>query len=197
MHPEGRTAAILSSVDGNGKAKIIRFLSRAKLLTPLKRDRHLGRAILDGYGGYAEDRLEGLRVIDLGVMLAGADLAGTDLRWTDLSEANLVRTNLSGCDLVKSNLSRSILYNANLSNADLNSTLLFYGSSEIASPRSRTEPPNYQTGEHTGAVVENANFTHVERMSESVRYYCCAWCGEKTRDTIPGGCEGIPNKLGR
>lgn len=194
---EGRTAAILSSVDGNGKAKIIRFLSRAKLLTPLKRDRHLGRAILDGYGGYAEDRLEGLRVIDLGVMLAGADLAGTDLRWTDLSEANLVRTNLSGCDLVKSNLSRSILYNANLSSADLNSTRLFYGSPEIASPRSRTEPPNYETGEHTGAVVENANFTHVARMSEFVRYYCCAWCGEKTRDTVPGGCEGIPNKLGR
>ncbi|WP_208345570.1 pentapeptide repeat-containing protein, partial [Aetokthonos hydrillicola] len=79
---EGRTAAILSSVDANGKAKIIRFLSRSKLLTPLKRDRHLGRAILDGIGGYAEDRLEGLRVIDLGVMLAGADLSRTDLRWT-------------------------------------------------------------------------------------------------------------------
>ncbi len=194
---EGRTAAILSSVDGNGKAKIIRFLSRAKLLTPLKRDRHLGRAILDGYGGYAEDRMEGLRVIDLGVMLAGADLTGTDLRWTDLSEANLVRTNLSGCDLVKANLSRSILYNGNLSRADLNAIRLFYGSPEIASPRSRTEPPNYQTGEYTGAVVENANFTNVQRISESVHYYCCAWCGEKTRDTVPGGCEGIPNKLGR
>lgn len=32
---EGRTAAILSSVDGSGKAKILRFLSRSKLLTPL------------------------------------------------------------------------------------------------------------------------------------------------------------------
>jgi len=193
---EGRTAAILSSVDGSGKAKIIRFLSRSKLLTPLKRDRHLGRAILDGCGGYAEDRPEGLRVIDLGVMLAAADLAGTDLRWTDLSEVNLVRANLGNCDLVKANLSRSILYNANLSGADLNGTRLFYGSSEIASPRSRTEVPNYETGEHTGAVVENANFTNVRRMSESARHYCCAWCGEKTRSTIPGGCEGIPNKLG-
>ncbi len=193
---EGRTAAILSSVDGNGKAKIIRFLSRSKLLTPLKRDRHLGRAILDGCGGYAEDRLEGLRVIDLGVMLAAADLAGTDLRWTDLSEVNLVRANLSNCDLIKANLSRTILYNANLSDADLNSIRLFYGSPEIASPRTRTEEPNYETGEHTGAVVENANFTNVRRMSESVRYYCCAWCGEQTRGTIPGGCEGIPNKLG-
>jgi len=35
---EGRTAAILSSVDGGGKAKIIRFLTSSKLLTPLKRD---------------------------------------------------------------------------------------------------------------------------------------------------------------
>ena len=135
---EGRTAAILSSVDGSGKAKILRFLSRSKLLSPLKRDRLLGRAILDGTGGYAEDRLEGLRVIDLGVMLAAADLSGTDLRWTDLSEANLVRANLTGCDLVKANLSRTILYNANLSGADINGIRLFYGLVDKASPRSRT-----------------------------------------------------------
>ena len=43
---EGRTAAILSSVDGGGKAKILRFLSQAKLLSPIKRDRFLGRPIL-------------------------------------------------------------------------------------------------------------------------------------------------------
>ncbi|MDJ0620258.1 MAG: pentapeptide repeat-containing protein [Calothrix sp. MO_192.B10] len=194
---EGRTAAILSSVDGSGKAKILRFLSRSKLLTPLQRDGHLGRAILDGSGGYAEDRLAGVRVIDLGVMLAGADLSQTDLRWTDLSEANFVRANLSGCDLVKANLSRAILYEANLKGADINATRLFYGSVETASPRSRTEPPNYETGEHTGAVVENADFSDVKRMSESARHYCCSWGGEKTRSTIPGGCEGIPNKLGR
>jgi uncharacterized protein YjbI with pentapeptide repeats len=194
---EGRTAAIFSSVDGSGKAKILRFLSRSKLLSPLQRDRRLGRAILDGSGGYAEDRLEGVRVIDLGVMLAGADLADNDLRWTDLSEANLIRANLSNCDLVKANLARTILYDANLSNADLNGVRLFYGLPEQASPRSRTEPPNYETGEHTGAVIENADFTNAQRMSESTRYYCCSWCGEKTRQTIPGGCEGIPNKLGR
>ncbi|WP_066381163.1 MULTISPECIES: pentapeptide repeat-containing protein [unclassified Anabaena] len=194
---EGRTAAIFSSVDGSGKAKIIRFLSRSKLLTPLKRDRRLGRAILNGIGGYEEDRLEGVRVIDLGVMLAAADLSNTDLRWTDLSEANLVRANLSGCDLIKANLSRTILYDANLSGADLNGVRLFYGSPEKASPRSRNQPPDYQTGEFTGAVVENADFSNVQRMSESARQYCCAWGGEKTRGTIPGGCEGIPNQLGR
>lgn len=194
---EGRTAAILSSVDGEGKAKIIRFLSQSRLLTPLQRDRVLGRAILDGSGGYAEDRAQGLRVINLGVMLAGADLQKTDLRWTDLSDANLVRANLSGCDLVKANFSRTILYEANLSGADLKGTRLFYGSSENASPRSRSDSPNYQTGDRTGAVVENADLTGVQNLSAAQRYYCCAWGGEKTRKTIPGGCEGISNLLGR
>jgi uncharacterized protein YjbI with pentapeptide repeats len=193
---EGRTAAILSSVDPSGKAKIIRFLSQSKLLTPLQRDSRLGRAILNGYGGYSEERIYGVRVIDLGVMLAGADLSGTDLRWTDLSEANLIRANLSHCDLVKANFSRTILYDAQLIGADFKGTRLFYGRAETATPRSRTEPPNYETGENTGAVIENADFTDVQRISDSVRYYCCAWGGEKTRATIPGGCEGIPNKLG-
>ena len=192
---EGRTAAILGSVDAKGKAKIIRFLSQSKLLTPLKRDSHLGRAIFDGKGGYAEDRYYGVRVIDLGVMLAGADLSKNDLRWTDLSEANLVRANLSGCDLVKANLARCILYEADLSGSDLNGTRFFYGTAETASPRSREHPPNYKTGENTGAVVQNVDFSNVERMSDSVKYYCCAWCGEESRSTIPGGCEGIPNKL--
>jgi uncharacterized protein YjbI with pentapeptide repeats len=194
---EGRTAAILSSVDAGGKAKIIRFLSRARLLTPLRRDRRLGRPILDGMGGYEEDRLHGLRVIDLGVMLAGALLAGTDLRWTDLSEANLIRADLSRCDLVKTNFSRAILVDANLRNADLNGTRFFYGAAEVACPRSKTVPPNYKTGEYTGSVIENADFTDAIQMTAEQRHYCCTWGGTKTRGTIPGGCDGIPNKLGR
>jgi uncharacterized protein YjbI with pentapeptide repeats len=193
---EGRTAAIISSVDASGKAKIIRFLSQARLLTPLKRDRRLGRPIFDGRGGYEEDRAYGIRVIDLGVMLAGADMSGNDLRWTELGEANLVRANLSNCDLVKANLSRAVLYEANLSGADLKGTRLFYGKAEDATPRTRNDSPNLQTGEFTGAVVEDADFTNVQRLSDAQRYYCCAWGGSKTRGTIPGGCEGIPNKLG-
>ena len=194
---EGRTAAILSSVDAAGKAKIIRFLSQSRLLTPLQRDNRLGRPMLDGSGGYAEDRLYGIRVVSLGVMLAGADLSCQDLRWTDLSDANMVRANLSRSDLVKANLSRTILYEANLAGADFKGTQLHYGSPETASPRSRTAIPNYETGEYTGVVVERANFTGVKRLSGEQRYYICAWCGEKSRNTIPGGCEGIPNKLGR
>jgi uncharacterized protein YjbI with pentapeptide repeats len=194
---EGRTAAILGSVDAAGKAKILRFLSQSRLLTPLKRDWQLGRPILDGVGGYQEDRYNGVRVIDLGVMLAGADLAETDLRWTDLSEANLIRANFKNADLVKANLSRTVLYEAKLVGVDLKSARLFYGRLETASPRSRLHSPDYETGTYTGAVVENADFTNVQRLNEEQRCYLCAWGGEKTRATIPGGCEGIPNKLGR
>jgi len=194
---EGRTAAILSSVDSLGKAKILRFLSQSRLLTPLKRDNRLGRPMLDGTGGYAEDRLYGIRVIDLGVILAGTDLSSQDLRWTDLSNANMVRTNLENTDLVKTNLSRTVLYEANLKGADLKGTILFYGKAETATPRTRSAIPDYKTGEHTGVVVERANLSQVKRLSEEQRYYLCAWGGENTRGTIPGGCEGIPNKLGR
>lgn len=194
---EARTAAILGSIDAGGKAKVIRFLSRSRLLTPLKRDGRLGRPIFDGSGGYQEDRAHGTRVIDLGAMLAGADLANTDLRWTELSDLNLVRANLQGCDLARANLARTILYQANLTEADFMNVRLFYGRVETASPRSRTDPPNYVTGEYTGTVVEDADFSRVHRLSEVQRRYCCAWGGNKTRATIPGGCDDIPNLLGR
>ena len=194
---EGRTAAILSSVDANGKAKILRFLSQAKLLSPIRRDHYLGRPIFDGFGGYQEDRAEGIRVINLGVMLVAADLSEQDLRWVDLSDIYLIRANLYYTDLVKANLSRTVLYEANLENADLKGTRLFYGPLETTSPRDRGNHPNYETGERTGTVIENANFRGVKNMSEEQRCYCCAWGGENTRKTIPGGCEGIPNKLGR
>jgi uncharacterized protein YjbI with pentapeptide repeats len=193
---EGRASAILLASNASGKSTVLRFLSRSRLLTPLKRDRVLGDVILDGAGGYQEDRDYGVRVIDLGVMLAGADLSYTDLRWTDLSDANLLRASLNGCDLVKANLARTILYEATLAGTDLQDTRLFYGSVETASPRSRTEIPDYRTGAFTGAVIENADFTGAQRMSEEQRYYCCLWGGSRTRETIPGGCKGIPNLLG-
>jgi uncharacterized protein YjbI with pentapeptide repeats len=191
----GRTAALLGSVNAGGKARVLRFLSRSKLLTPLKRDRRLSRAILNGDGGYEEDRIAGDRVIDLGVMLASTDLAQTDLRWIDISDANLIRTDLTGCDLLKANLSRTILYQAKLIGANIKGTRFFYGDVDLASPRSRTEPPNYITGEFTGAIVEDLDFTDIRDLSEEQRQYCCAWCGETSRQTIPGGCRNIPNKL--
>lgn len=191
---EGRTAAILGSVDSSGKSKILRFLSRSCLISPLRRDAHLGRPILDGSGGYEEDRQRGMRVINLGVVLAGCNFQKEDLRWIDLSEANMVRADLSLCDLIKTNLSRTILYEANLKGADLKAVRLFYGNYKTASPRSRTEEPNYKTGEYTGVVIEKANLTGVKNLSEENRYYCCCWGGEYTRSTIPGGCQGIPDR---
>jgi uncharacterized protein YjbI with pentapeptide repeats len=193
---EGRTAAILSSVNAEGKAKIVRFLSQARLLTPLRRDRILGRPILDGSGGYQADRARGIRVISLAAMLAEADLGGTDLRRTDLSEANLVRSRLAGCNLSRANFSRTILYAADLRGADVRGTRWFYGSPETATPRSRSgQAADYQTGAGTGAVVENADFSDVQGLSEGDRAYLCAWGGPKTRTTIPGGCEGIGDRL--
>ncbi|MEM8503167.1 MAG: pentapeptide repeat-containing protein [Cyanobacteria bacterium P01_D01_bin.1] len=194
---EARTAAILSSVDSGGRAKVLRFLSRSKLLTPLARDQRLGRPILDGMGGYAEDQLNGTRVIDLGVMLAATNLAATDLRWLDLSDANLIRANLSDCDLVRTNFSRAILCDANLSNTDIMGARFFYGSLETATPRTRQDKPDYKTGAFTGAVIEGADFTNTQRLSDVQRCYCCEWGGSKTRGTIPGGCDDIPNRLGR
>lgn len=188
---EGRTAAILGSVDSSGKAKILRFLSRSRLITPLRRDTHLGRPILDGSGGYEEDRQNGMRVINLGIVLAGCNFQKEDLRWIDLSEANMVRADLSSCDLVKTNLSRTILYEANLQGADLKAVRLFYGDYKTASPRTKNDAPNYTTGEFTGVVIEKANLAGVKNLSEENRYYCCSWGGEYTRSTIPGGCKGI------
>ncbi|MEA5464027.1 pentapeptide repeat-containing protein [Leptothoe sp. PORK10 BA2] len=194
---EARTAAILGSIDGEGKSKVLRFLSRSKLLTPLARDQRLGRPILDGKGGYAEDRLNGTRVIDIGVMLAAADLSGNDLRWVDLSDINLIRANLSQCALVRTDFARAVLCDTNLSGADVMGARFFYGVPDIATPRTRSDPPNYETGEFTGAVVEGMDLTNVQRLSESQRCYLCTWGGSKTRATIPGGCRDIPNRLGR
>jgi hypothetical protein len=74
---------------------------------------------------------------------------------------------------------------------------LFYGKLETASPRDRQNLPNFDTGEYTGAVVEDADFSKAIDLSEETRQYLCAWCGKKSRKTIPGGCEDVPNRLGR
>jgi uncharacterized protein YjbI with pentapeptide repeats len=191
----GRTAALLGSVNAAGKARVLRFLSRSKLLTPLQRDLRLGRVVLNGNGGYDEDRIYGVRVINLGVILAGTDIAQTDLRWTDLSDANLIRSNLSECNLSKANLARTILYQAKLSGVDIRDTRFFYGNLKTASPRAPDRSPDYITGEFSGAIIEDVDFTNIQHMSREQREYFCAWCGEKSRQTIPGGCQGIQNQL--
>jgi uncharacterized protein YjbI with pentapeptide repeats len=179
---QARTAALLGGCDGDGRAKIIRFLSSANLLTPLKRDGLLGRPILDGTGGYMVDLANGVRVVNLGMMLADRDISNTDLR-----NADLTGTNFTGAILVK----------ANLRGTDLSRIKLFYGKLETASPRDRNHLPNFETGEYTGTVVEDADFSKAIDLSEETRKYICAWCGKKSRKTIAGGCDDVPNRLGR
>ncbi len=194
---QARTAALLGGCDADGRAKIVRFLSSANLLTPLKRDGLLGRPILDGTGGYVVDLANGVRVVNLGMMLAGRDICNTDLRNADLSGANLIKTNFNNCDLTGANFGGAILVKANLRGTDLSRVKMFYGKLETATPRDRLHLPNFETGEYTGAVVEDADFSKAIDLSEETRQYLCAWCGKKSRKTIPGGCEDVPNRLGR
>lgn len=194
---QARTAALLGGCDADGRAKIVRFLSSANLLTPLKRDGLLGRPILDGTGGYVVDLANGVRVVNLGMMLAGRDISNTDLRNADLSGANLIKANFSNCDLTGANLGGAVLAKANLRCTDLSRVKMFYGKLETASPRDRQYLPNFETGAYTGAVVEDADFSKAIDLSEENRKYICAWCGKKSRKTVSGGCEDVPNRLGK
>ncbi len=193
---QARTAALMGGCDAEGRAKVIRFLSTANLLTPLKRDGLLGRPILDGSGGYEVDVVNGVRVVNLGTMLAGKDMSFTDLRFTDLSGANLMKTDLTGCNLTGANLAGTILVRASLRKADLSRVRLFYGDLATASPRDRQNKLDIVSGAYSGAVVEEADLTGAEGLSEENRRYLCAWGGSKTRRTILGGCADVPNMLG-
>ena len=195
MLAEGRLAAVLSSIDGDGKARILRFLSHARLLTPLRRDQRLGRAILDGEGSYEEDRPRGVPVIRLQSMLRGADLAGTDLRAIDFNGADLSGADLSGADLAEANLSRVNLAGANLQGASLQGTRFFYGDPLEATPPQPQQPPDHVGGAGTGALVENVNLSGVRQLDPASRTYLAAWSGLRSRKTIPGGCKGLPSRL--
>ncbi len=195
MLAEGRLAAVLSSIDGDGKARILRFLSHARLLTPLRRDQRLGRAILDGEGSYEEDRPRGVPVIRLQSMLRGADLAGTDLRAIDFNGADLSGADLSGADLAEANLAAVNLAGANLQGACLQATRFFYGEALAASPHQPQQPPDHLSGAGTGALVENVNLSGVRQLDPDNRAYLAAWCGVRSRQTLPGGVKGLPNRL--
>ncbi|MFS8901617.1 pentapeptide repeat-containing protein [Synechococcus sp. H60.2] len=181
----GRTAALLNGVDRFGKAKILRFLSTANLLSPLRRDEHLGRPILDGKGGYQRDRVNGIRVVNLGTMLEGADLHGTLLRGVDFSEASLERANLQDCDLSHTNLCGANLRNADLRGADLYRALLFVGSLQTASPAQPGQKPDFKTGAYTGAIVAGADFRGARRLSPEQRAYLAAWGAKLDPDPSP------------
>jgi len=192
----GRTAAILNGVDASGKAKILRFLSTANLLSPLQRDQHLGRPILDGQGGYVRNRMKGIRVIWLEAILERADLRQTNLRGIDLSDLSLSQAYFQGSDLSYANLIGSDLRSAHCQRANFYQVCLFVGDLATATPISTLHltpqgKGNFRTGAGTGARVEGILCQSMTGLSEENRQYLCMWGGSLTRSTIPGGCEGI------
>ncbi|MFN5193932.1 MAG: pentapeptide repeat-containing protein [Cyanobacteriota bacterium] len=197
MLAEGRLAAVLGSVDAPGKARILRFLAHARLLTPLRRDARVGRAILDGQGFYVEDRLEGIPVIQLHQGLRGVKLADTDLRGVDFNGADLRGTNLAGADLTGANLVGTNLAGADLSGALLQGTRFFLGPVDSASPSRTGTRPDPVGGGFSGAIVENADVSGARHLGGELRLYLAAWSGKRSRQTIPGGCRGLPDRLGR
>ncbi|MEO1132623.1 MAG: pentapeptide repeat-containing protein [Cyanobacteria bacterium J06639_1] len=190
----GRTAAILNGSDAGGKAKVLQFLSVSNLLSPLKRDNHLGRPILDGAGGYLRDRFRGIRVVYLGAMLVAEDLSDTDLRGIDFSEINLSGAVLNECNLSYTNFVMTNLTGASFRGANLRDALFFVGTVDCATPYAAKAKRNFRTGECTGAIVADCDLTNAFNLSEDQRQYLCAWGGEKTRATVPGGCGNIPDK---
>lgn len=185
MLAEGRLAAVMASLDGTGKAAILRFLSHARLLTPLQRDRRLGRPILDGNGHYAEDRLDGVPVIHLGSLLAGADLAGTDLSGVDFNGADLRGTALRGCELAQANLARADLRGADLRGCRMAGTRLFYGSAQSASPAGDGAPVDLESGNGTGARLEGALLQGLRQVTPDMVGYLSRWGGARPRLALP------------
>jgi len=195
MLAEGRLAAVFGSIDKEGRARVLRFLAHARLLTPLRRDQRLGRAILDGQGNYEEDRVHGVPVIQLQLILRGVDLSGTDLRGVDFNGADLRGCDLAGSDLSGANLAGTNLAGANLEQAKLEGTRFFYGRAQTATPRRPELPTDLHSGGGSGAVVENANFSGCQRLDAQTHHYLACWSGNRSRSTLPGGCKGIPNQL--
>lgn len=190
----GRTAAILNGSDAGGKAKVLQFLSVSNLLSPLKRDNHLGRPILDGAGGYLRDRFRGIRVVYLGAMLVAEDLSDTDLRGIDFSEINLSGARLDKCNLSYTNFVMANITGASFRGANLRDALFFVGEVNSATPYAAKAKRNFRTGACTGAIALDADFSEAINLDEDQRQYLCTWGGENTRATVPGGCGDIPDK---
>lgn len=189
MLAEGRLAAVMASLDGTGKAAILRFLSHARLLTPLQRDRRLGRPILDGNGHYAEDRLEGVPVIHLGALLAGVDLSGTDLSGVDFNGADLRGTVLRGCSLAEANLAGADLRGADLRGSQVAGTRFCYGAAHSASPAGGDEPASLETGRGTGARLEGALLQGMRQVSSDTALYLSRWGDTRPRLALPNAAQ--------
>jgi|LauGreDrversion4_2_1035121.scaffolds.fasta_scaffold24623_3 uncharacterized protein YjbI with pentapeptide repeats len=181
MLTEGRLSALFGSVDGTARARVLRFLSHANLLTPLKRDHRVGRPILDGEGTYVVDRLSGIPVVMLRQVLVGADLSRTDLTGVDFNGADLSGADLRWANLREANLSGVNLTGANLDGANLDGARFFYGSGAEVSPASSLEEADLQTGRASGAILTRTRLSGAQHLSAEVRSYANRWLGSEFR----------------
>jgi uncharacterized protein YjbI with pentapeptide repeats len=121
-----RTLAVLSRLDGDRKASVVRFLAEADLIERDNPVLSLARANLRGAslsGAYLYGTrltLANLGEANLsGAVLATAHLDRADLAGADLTDANLADANLAGAYLGEAKLMRADLRDADLRGADL------------------------------------------------------------------------------
>ena len=143
----------------------------------------------------SEDRLDGVPVIRLHQILRAVDLSGTDLRGVDFNGADLSGSDLSHCDLSGANLAACNLAGANLERSVLDGARFFFGRPQTATPAMAGQRFDLGSGTGSGALVENANFSGVQRLDASTHHYLACWSGSRSRATIPGGCRGIASQL--
>ena len=106
-----RTLIVLTRLDGSRKARVLRFLYEAGLITKGKRVLALGTADLR--------RADLSEAFLAQVDLRTADLGGADLRRTNLHRGYMSGVNLNGADLRGAYLGRTNLNGAYLPGADL------------------------------------------------------------------------------
>ena len=175
MLAEGRLAALIGAADPAARARVLRFLSNAQLLTPLRRDQRVGRPMLDGEGLYLHDRVHGVPVVMLRQVLVGVDLAGTDLSGVDFNGADLTRADLRGALLCGANLAAANLSGAMLDGADLEGVRLFSGEAATATPARQGQAFDPETGEGSGAILSRTSLAGVRNLDPAARAYVHRW----------------------
>ena len=134
-------------------------------------------------------------MIRLQRILKGMDLSGSDLRGVDFNRADLRAVDFSGSDLREANLAGCNLGGANFEGARMDGIRLYYGRPQTATPLGSPGGVDYGSGNGTGAIVENANFSGVRQLDPQAHHYLASWSGPRSRATLPGGARGITSQL--
>jgi uncharacterized protein YjbI with pentapeptide repeats len=136
-----RTLTVLSRIDGERKATVVRFLYESALI---------GRQEIMKS---STEKIE--RIIDL----RGADLSGAQLHRAALNEANLSGTDLSGADLTRALLDGADLSGADLSGADLSRAILPGANLGEAKPTAYNPTPFSSADQQVHTNLSGANLS--------------------------------------